>query len=204
MSVSPSGHHPLQTMMTIDPGCLLLALHLLLLSLLARLLLAQQCLCLLLPHAHNVNTMCLISLVMCMMMTDTQLKSCWHDIIREPGPSHWLEPQMPGNLPGTPIAPPAHTPTPPTTSDSEDDVEQLCCEGGVDLAAFLMSKAIPIQAVSAETKPICKWTYRDILKLSAAAQEEWKAACQFKLDILHKCKVYELVDPPKGHKVIDN
>ena len=80
----------------------------------------------------------------------------------------------------------------------------LCHEGGADLAAFLMSKAIPIQAVSAETKPICKWTYRDILKLPVAAQEEWKAACQCKLDILHERKVYELVDLPKGHKVIDN
>ena len=67
-----------------------------------------------------------------------------------------------------------------------------------------MPKAIPIQAISAETKPIHKWTYRDILKLPAAAQEEWKAACQHELDILHKHKVYELVDLPKGHKVIDN
>ena len=78
---------------------------------------------------------------------------------------------MPGNLPGIPIAPPAHTPMPPTASDSENDIEQLCHEGGADLAAFLMSKAILIQAVSAETKPICEWTYRDILKLPAAAQE---------------------------------
>ena len=111
---------------------------------------------------------------------------------------------MPGHLPGTPIAPPAHTPMPPTTSDSKDDVEWLCHEGGADLAAFLMSKAIPIQAVSAETKPIREWTYRDILKLPAAAQEEWKAACQCELDILCDRKVYELVDLPKGHKVIDN
>ena len=99
-------------------------------------------------------------------------KSCWCDVVGEPRPSHWLEPQMPGNLPSTPIAPPAHTSIPPTASDSKDDVEQLCCEGGADLAAFLMSKAIPIQDVSAETKPICEWTYRDILKLPAAAQEE--------------------------------
>ena len=88
VSVSPSGHCPLQTMMTIDPGHLLLALHLLLLSLLTRLLLTQQCLCLLhhtsrgllhhlqsllLPHVHNVNAMCLIGLVMCMVTTDTRL-----------------------------------------------------------------------------------------------------------------------------------
>ena len=67
-----------------------------------------------------------------------------------------------------------------------------------------MSKTIPIQAVSAETKPIHEWTYRDILKLPAVAQEEWEATCQCELDILCECKVYELVDPPKGHKVIDN
>ena len=111
---------------------------------------------------------------------------------------------LPGNLPGTPIVLPAHTPMPPTTSNSEDDVEWLCHEEGADLAAFLMSKAIPIQAISAETKPICEWTYRDILKLPTAAQEEWKAACQCKLDILCKHKVYELVDPSKGCKIIDN
>ena len=135
---------------------------------------------------------------------EIERKSRWHDIIKEPGPSHRPELQMPGNLPGTPVAPPAHTPTPPTTSDSEDDIEWLCHEGGADLVAFLMSKAIPIKAVSAETKPIHKWTYREILKLPAAAQEEWKAACQRELDILRKHKVYKLVDPSKGHKVIDN
>ena len=87
VSMSPSGHHPLQRMMTINPGHLLLALHLLLLSLLTCLLLAQQRLCLLhhasrgllywlqsllLPHTHNVNTMCLIGPVMC-MVTNTWL-----------------------------------------------------------------------------------------------------------------------------------
>ena len=137
-------------------------------------------------------------------MKEIECKSRWRDIIGEPGLSHRLEPQMPGNLPSTPITPPAHTPMPPTTSDSKDDVERLCHEGGADLAAFLMSKAIPIKAVSAETKPICEWTYRDILKLPAAAQEEWKATCQHELDILCEHKVYELVDLPKGCKVIDN
>ena len=88
VSMSPSGHCHLQMMMTIDPGHLLLALHLLLLSLLTHLLLTQQCLyllhcairgslhhlqSLLLLHAHNMNTMCLIGLVMCMVTTDTQL-----------------------------------------------------------------------------------------------------------------------------------
>ena len=103
---------------------------------------------------------------------EIECRSCWHDIIGEFRPSHQPESQMPGNLPGTPVAPPAHTPMPSTASDSEDDIEQLCHEGGADLAAFLMSKAISIWAVSAEIKPIHEWRYRDILKLPAAAQEK--------------------------------
>src|ERR1700744_5961587 len=35
-------------------------------------------------------------------------------------------------------------------------------------------------------------------------QEEWCAACREELESLRKCKVYELVDPPKGRKVIKN
>ena len=91
VSMSQSGHCPLQMMMTIDPGHLLLALHLLLLSLLTCLLLTRQCLCLLhhasrgplhclqsllLLHTHNVNAMCLISPVMCMVTTNTRLSKC--------------------------------------------------------------------------------------------------------------------------------
>ena len=40
--------------------------------------------------------------------------------------------------------------------------------------------------------------------LPAAIQEEWKAACQCKLEMLHECKVYEVVDLPKGQNVISN
>src|SRR6266851_3466651 len=36
------------------------------------------------------------------------------------------------------------------------------------------------------------------------AQKEWKQACYEKLESLHRCKVFELVDPPKGCKVIKN
>jgi hypothetical protein len=36
------------------------------------------------------------------------------------------------------------------------------------------------------------------------AQKEWKQACREKLDSLCRRKVFELVDPPKGCKVIKN
>jgi hypothetical protein len=37
-----------------------------------------------------------------------------------------------------------------------------------------------------------------------ATQQEWKQACRKELDSLHRHKVFELVDPPKGCKVIKN
>ena len=104
---------------------------------------------------------------------------CWHDIIQKPGPSRQIpdEPasQMPGNFPNT-SAPPAPIPT-SAKSDSKANVEQLCCEGGAGLAAFLMSKAILYKGDSAESKLLHEWTYKDIQTLPAAAQEEWKAIC---------------------------
>jgi len=36
------------------------------------------------------------------------------------------------------------------------------------------------------------------------AQKEWKQACCEELDSLHRHKVFKLVDPPKGCKVIKN
>ena len=35
-------------------------------------------------------------------------------------------------------------------------------------------------------------------------QKEWKEACHEELDSLRRRKVFKLVDPPKGHKVIKN
>jgi Reverse transcriptase (RNA-dependent DNA polymerase) len=36
------------------------------------------------------------------------------------------------------------------------------------------------------------------------AQKEWKAACCKDLESLHRCHVFELVDPPKDCKIIRN
>ena len=88
----------------------------------------------------------------------------WHDIVWEPGPSRQIpdEPAswMPGNFPNTSALPAQILAS--TESDSEADVEWLCHEGGAGLATFLMSKAIPHKADSAESKPLCEWTYKDI------------------------------------------
>ena len=49
-----------------------------------------------------------------------------------------------------------------------------------------------------------EWTFRDIIKMPKAAQQKWKQVCHKELDSLCRCKVFELIDPPKGCKVIKN
>jgi hypothetical protein len=94
--------------------------------------------------------------------------------------------------------------------DSEDEVDQqlLTClaqEGGVKFQDYLLAKEVPpYDLESPDTSNICKWTIRDILKMPSKLQEEWKQACCEDLASLRKCKVFELVDPPKGRKVIKN
>ena len=116
---------------------------------------------------------------------------------------------MPGNFP-------EHSePDPPSATgdnlhSSEDEVDQqlLAClaqEGGVKYLDLLLAKAVPPHDLgSPDTSNIRKWTFRDILKLPSDKQEEWRKACHEELDSLRKHKVYELVDPPKGQKVIKN
>ena len=137
---------------------------------------------------------------------EIEYTKCWHDIVWEPDLSRQIpdEPasQMPGNFSNT-SAPSAPTPA-FAESDSEADIKWLCHEGGAGLATFLMSKTISYKADSTESKPLCEWTYKDIQTLPAVVQEEWKATCQHELEMLHEHKVYELVDPPKGHQVISN
>jgi hypothetical protein len=97
-----------------------------------------------------------------------------------------------------------------SSHDSEDEVDQqlltrLAQEGGVKFQDYLLAKAVPLYDLeSPDTSNICKWTFRDILKMPSELQEEWKQACREELASLCKCKVFELVDPPKGRKVIKN
>jgi hypothetical protein len=67
-----------------------------------------------------------------------------------------------------------------------------------------MMKAIPQEAHTAEHKPLCEWTFKDIEILPLDQQKEWKIACQNELDILKKHNVLEIVDLPRGRKVISN
>ena len=115
---------------------------------------------------------------------------------------------MPGGIP-EPVSP--NSPSVESEDlQSEDEVDQqllthLAQEGGVKFLDYLLAQAVaPYDLGSPETSNIREWTFRDILKLPSEQQEEWHAACCEELESLCKRKVYELVDPPKGRKVIKN
>ena len=107
-------------------------------------------------------------------MKEIECTKHWCDIVWEPHPSRQISDklalQVPGHFSDTSVLP-ATIPA-SAESDSKADVKQLCHEGGAGLAAFLMLKAIPHKADSAESKPLCEWTYKDIQTLPAVAQEE--------------------------------
>jgi len=70
-------------------------------------------------------------------------------------------------------------------SPSEDEgavVSRLSPEGGVGFLSFLVSKAVPVR----EEKEPKEWTYKDMIGLPAGQLEEWRAACQWEIEILTK------------------
>ena len=97
---------------------------------------------------------------------------------------------IPGGFPDTSATP------------SEEDVEKMCEEGGANLVRFLMGKALTTQ--DPQTENVRNWSYKDIACLPQAEQKLWQLACQEELDMLHKRKVFELIDRPRDRKVIKN
>jgi hypothetical protein len=77
-------------------------------------------------------------------------------------------------------------------------------EEGVEFLNQLLTKAVPPDSETPDTANVWEWTFRDIIKMPKDVQKEWKQACHEELDSLRRRKVFELVDPPKGHKVIKN
>ena len=84
----------------------------------------------------------------------------------------------------------------------EEDVQKMCEEGGVNLVRFLMGKALTTQDPQVEN--VCNWSYKDITCLPQAEQKLWQLAYQEELNMLHKHKVFELIDHPQDQKVIKN
>ena len=157
----------------------------------------------------------------------------WKKIVGEqPGRSRATGKSRSESVPGSSSAPPAPSDIPAPSASGEasgsapdngsghssDEVEdalramhdelalaQLCREGGVGLINYLLMKAVPpVDENLPDTSNVREWTYRDIARLPPAEQKEWKAACREELEALRRRKVFELVDRPKGRKVIKN
>ena len=127
---------------------------------------------------------------------DIKSASRWRRTVGEASrpPLQQQQPDAPDHVPG---GFPDTSATP-----SEEDVEKTCEEGGANLVHFLMGKALTTRDPQYEN--VCDWSYRDIARLPQAEQKLWRLACQEELDMLHKRKVFELVDHPRDRKVIKN
>ena len=77
-------------------------------------------------------------------------------------------------------------------------------EGGVKTLNHLLAHAVPPDSEPLSTSNIREWSFKDILRMPLAQQKEWKTACHEELDSLRRRNVFELVDPPKGRKIIKN
>ena len=91
----------------------------------------------------------------------------------------------------------------PSSDDESEDaaLARLCWEGGVKFQTFLISKVVsptPMEKSSRE------WKYRDIANLPKAELKEWRTACDQELEALRRHQVYDLVERPRGRKVIKN
>ena len=63
--------------------------------------------------------------------------------------------------------------------------------------SYLLSHAVP-------DKYELPTHFKDIARMPIQQQKEWKEACQQEIEILRQHNVYELVDKPKGAKLVKN
>jgi len=125
-------------------------------------------------------------------LRDIESASRWCETVGEASRPPQLDTpdHVPGGFPDTSATP------------SEEDVQKMCEEGGANLVQFLMGKALTTHEPQYES--VCNWSYKDIAHLPQAEQKLWQLACQEELNVLRKCKVFELVDRPQDRKVIKN
>jgi hypothetical protein len=147
------------------------------------------------------------------IIKDVERSSKWKQMVEnQPGSSSSentpRQRQIPGEFPETsPDAPPTESdaPLPPSEDEVDDLLQRLAQEGGVKFLDHLLAKAVPhVDLEPLDTSNIREWTYKDIMRMPKAQQKEWKIACREELEALRRRNVFELVDPPKGRKIIKN
>jgi hypothetical protein len=109
-----------------------------------------------------------------------------------------------GEIP--PLGPvPGDFPDLPTNPFGTKDIAQMCCEGGVEMINWLLSAAEKNRPIA---KPVCEWTYCDVLKLPKEQCKMWlgkDGTYAKELEALHEQNVFgPLVDLPPGATAIGN
>jgi hypothetical protein len=102
---------------------------------------------------------------------DVERTRTWKDMVGKLGSSR--------TKPVTPSVPPGGFSNGPESedpqTDSEGDVDDLLClarEGGVEFLNQLLAKAVPPDSETPDTANVREWTFRDIIKMPKAAQQE--------------------------------
>jgi len=94
------------------------------------------------------------------------------------------------------------------SAKSVDEVEAtlsyLVKHGGVRNLNTLLAAAVPPGSEIPDTCNICEWSFKDIMRMPSVQQKDWIDACRQELNSLRECRVYDLVNPPQGWRVIKN
>jgi len=86
----------------------------------------------------------------------------------------------------------------------EETLSYLAKHGGVRNLNTLLAAAVPPGSEIPDTCNICKWSFKDIMRMPSAQQKDWIDACRQELDSLQEHRVYDLVNPPQSRRVIKN
>jgi len=84
-------------------------------------------------------------------------------------------------------------------------LHSLAKEGGLAYLNHLLTMAVPPNDSEVpDTSRVREWSFKDILHMPFVQKKLWMDACKQELDSLHAQHVYDLVDPPKGRRIIRN
>jgi len=86
----------------------------------------------------------------------------------------------------------------------EETLSYLAKHGGVRYLNTLLAAAVPPGSEIPDTRNICEWSFKDIMRMPSVQQKDWIDACCQELDSLQEHRVYDLVNPPQGWRVIKN
>jgi len=94
------------------------------------------------------------------------------------------------------------------SAKSVDEVEEtlsyLAKHGGVRYLNTLLAAAVPPGSEIPDTCNIHEWSFKDIMCMPSVQQKDWIDVCHQELNSLQEHRVYDLVNPPQGQRVIKN